>query len=419
MIKNPIDLLTHFRFDVLIKFLYAKSKLRNYKTNFFKEMYKEHLRLWNGFNEYNNPFKNSFESFDDEFNKILESIKINGFDSSISDIPAVDGKYIVNGAHRLASCLALNKELQIRPANMPEDGQMDCSWYNLFRNLNLPEKYSNVASIEYVKLKQNTYVVTLFPSANGDYKSAIDIINKYGNLIYYRKLDIKKNGPLNLIRELYYGEEWAGNHTNNYKGFREKEKLCFTTKNPTWVFLAEFDNIETSKMVKKEIRDIHKVGNHSVHINDTHEQSLRLSRILFNDNSIHHLNYSKIVYYEKFNFSLLKFKKYLEENNLDLDEYVIVGSSPLSSYGLRESNDLDYIHFNKIKIQDDQDLIHSHNEYGLDLYVPNYDEIIFNPEFHFYHMGVKFASLDVIKKMKIKRNEYKDVLDIDMINNII
>jgi hypothetical protein len=34
-------------------------------------------------------------------------------------------------------------------------------------------------------------------------------------------------------------------------------------------------------------------------------------------------------------------------------------------------------------------------------------------------MGVKFATLDVIKKMKEKRNEPKDVTDIELINTIL
>ena len=70
-------------------------------------------------------------------------------------------------------------------------------------------------------------------------------------------------------------------------------------------------------------------------------------------------------------------------------------------------------------IQDEQNLIHSHNEYGKNLYVPSYDEIILNPKFHFYSMGVKFISLPVIRNMKSKRNEPKDVIDIQLIDSVL
>ena len=226
-------------------------------------------------------------------------------------------------------------------------------------------------------------------------------------------------GPLNLMRELYTGEAWAGGPHDNYHGFRMKEGLCYTTDSPTYVFLAEFPNFEITKSVKNDIRNRHGVGNHSVHVNDTHEQTLRLARILFNDNSIHHLNKTKPVHFSKFEKCISRFKKFLEDNNLDIDDYCIAGSSPLSIYGLREGEDLDYIHINPTVVQDELDLIHSHNEYGKELYQPNYDEIILNPDFHFYSMGVKFASLDIIKRMKMKRNEPKDITDIQLIDTVI
>jgi len=418
-IKKPIDLVTPFRFDLVLKYLYAKSIVKGYKTDFFKEMYKEHLRLWNGFREYDNPNKCTFEAFDDEFKSIIKSIQEGGFNPEISKIPMLEDKYLVNGAHRVAAALACDKEVETREANMPHDGQKNCSWNDHFEVIGLPQRYANEVAIEYAKLKKDTYVVTLFPSAKGDFKSTIDVINKYGKLIYYRKVELNKNGPLNLMREFYIGEGWAGGPHDNYHGFRMKEGLCYTTDAPTYVFLAEFTDFEVTKSVKNDIRNKHGVGNHSVHVNDTHEQTLRLARILFNDNSIYHLNNTPTIHYSKFENCINRFKTFIENNNLDIDDYCIAGSSPLSSYGLREGDDLDYIHLNPITIQDEQDLIHSHNEYGKDLYEPSYDEIILNPDNHFYSRGVKFASLDVIKKMKQKRNEPKDINDIELINSVL
>ena len=122
--------------------------------------------------------------------------------------------------------------------------------------------------------------------------------------------------------------------------------------------------------------------------------------------------------YLKFENTISSFKNLIEKNNLDIDDYCLVGSSPLSVYGLREGEDLDYLHINPFNIKDDKDLIHSHNEYGKNLYDLNYDEIILNPDNHFYSRGVKFASLNVIKNMKQKRNEMKDVIDVNLINSI-
>ena len=111
-LKKAIDLVTPFRFDLVLKYLYAKSIINNYKTDFYKEMYKEHLRLWNGFREYDNPNKCTFEAFDEEFKKIIESIKEGGFNSEISKVPLLEDQYLVNGAHRVARSEEHTSELQ-------------------------------------------------------------------------------------------------------------------------------------------------------------------------------------------------------------------------------------------------------------------------------------------------------------------
>mgnify|MGYP003313128174 CR=1 FL=1 len=62
---NPNDLLTHKRFDVVVKYMYAS----NLASEFYKNAYKEHLRIWNGFYE-GSPRKRGFEDFDNAFKSI-------------------------------------------------------------------------------------------------------------------------------------------------------------------------------------------------------------------------------------------------------------------------------------------------------------------------------------------------------------
>jgi hypothetical protein len=109
----------------------------------------------------------------------------------------------------------------------------------------------------------------------------------------------------------------------------------------------------------------------------------------------------------------------MNENNLEVDDYAITASSVLSIYGLREGDDLDYLHHTDILIHDEENVIHSHNQYGLDLYSLGYDEIIYNPENHFYSQGLKFVSPKVIRELKVKRNETKDITDIALIDSIL
>ena len=58
-----------------------------------------------------------------------------------------------------------------------------------------------------------------------------------------------------------------------------------------------------------EIRDIFKVEKHALHINDTHEETIEIGNLVFNENSILNLNSSRIKEFKKFN---LLFKQYVE-----------------------------------------------------------------------------------------------------------
>ncbi|MDP7133477.1 MAG: glycosyltransferase, partial [Planctomycetota bacterium] len=52
IIKEPLELFQANRFDVMAKYLYASFRERRIRSTFALHLYAEHLRLWNGFQEY-------------------------------------------------------------------------------------------------------------------------------------------------------------------------------------------------------------------------------------------------------------------------------------------------------------------------------------------------------------------------------
>ena len=88
------NLISHTRFDLIIKFLFAKSVLSGHKTKFYRDMYKHHLKIWNSFKEYNNPDKNTYEKFEKAFLDLIKNIGDVGFDKDISTIPVINKKTI-------------------------------------------------------------------------------------------------------------------------------------------------------------------------------------------------------------------------------------------------------------------------------------------------------------------------------------
>jgi hypothetical protein len=414
---NALKLVTPLRFDVTIKYLYAQSIVKGYNCNFFLEAYKRHLWIWNKFKEYDNPNKKCFEDFNSTFIDIINSFKNSGFNPNISKIPTLQNKYILNGSHRLAAALACDVDVEIKNSISKADGQFDCS-YKFFQKLNLENKYFDIASLEYTKLKNNSFLIFIFPSAIGHRNELEDIILRNSNIFYKKEIQLNKNGSLNLIKCLYQGEMWGGNYSNGFVGFKEKQSFCFTNNTPLKVYLVDFESLKAAVETKEKIRSLYKIGKHSVHINDTHEQTRRLAKIVFNKNSLHHLNNQKSSNFKIFNKWINNFKTFLCDENLDIDEYCITASSTLSAYGLREAKDIDYLHHNLKTISIAQNPINTHNEYGEGRYHLSRNDIIFNPENHFYYNGLKFASLEVVKKLKEKRGESKDYKDIELINSL-
>ena len=431
MEPNPISptVFVHSsRFDILAKYIYAKFLDQNIDSNFGLDLYAAHLKVWNNYTH--GDGKDGLDEYIDTFKQILASVKENGFNRQQSLIPVQRlGFKLINGGHRVAACFLYNKEVFYRYGT-EDEGQIDVN-YEYFKNNNkfvvggLAEKWCDAIAFEYCKLKPNTYIVTIFPSAVGGVQAHINaekIIRDNSDIFYRKSLYLVNDGPFLLMRQMYLGEEWGGNSQNNFPGLRSKAKLCFQktqhslANNPVVCYVITTDK-KCTRTIKEKIREIYKIGNHSIHINDTQEETMRLARCVLNNNSIHFMNNCRSVYYKNFENYIQYFKNYIKENNLNLEDYCVTASSILSRYGVREGRDLDYLHTEEKQIIGHKE-IHSHNEYGKNRYFTTYDDIIHNPLNHFYFEDVKYTSLGVVKKLKEKRGEEKDVVDIKLIDTV-
>lgn len=117
---------------------------------------------------------------------------------------------------------------------------------------------------------------------------------------------------------------------------------------------------------------------------------------------------------------LAQFSEFLTRKDYANAEEIFVKSTQINMRSsFKNEFSVDYLHSNPKILIDTNGLIHSHNDYGIGRYHLDRDEIIHNPENNFYHRGIKFASLNVIKELKLKRNEPKDEVDIKLINSVL
>ncbi len=401
------------RFDVIIKYMYAKSCEINTESTWFKELYIEHIRVFNGFIEENNTKKLGKDDFIKAYEIILNSINDKGFDPSFGSIPLGIDNTPLNGAHRLAACLFYGKN----PLFKKEKISSPVYDYKYFKNRGIQEKYLDSVAIEYCKLNKNSFLVFIFPSINELTNEAKSIIKNAGKVFYKKDISLTKTGQIILMRQLYKNEKWLGNDKDDYAGAKRKAKWCFQGKEKLQVFVIR-SHLESLTKAKLDIRKLYGMGNHTIHTTDTHEESIRLAQQVFNLNSIHFMNNAKIKNFPKYSELLTHYKVWLKSLAINEEFLCIDGSSVIAAYGIRDSRDLDYINFGDYEIDCTNHEIDNHNS-ELHFHPTSKDEIIFNPENHFYYDGLKYASLNIIKKMKKNRNETKDRYDIQLINSLL
>jgi hypothetical protein len=102
----------------------------------------------------------------------------------------------------------------------------------------------------------------------------------------------------------------------------------------------------------------------------------------------------------------------------DNDNFCVISNSLLAIYGLKELKIIEFIGIKNSELTPNYkftsnivDLTEQMVSCAIEI-----DDIIFNPENHFYFYGLKFASLSTVKKMKLKCKDQRYRQDIRLIN---
>jgi len=409
---NPLELITYDRLDIVAKYLYVKYFDLNVDSDYAEKLYLKHIEYFNSFYESDGSNKLGKSEFLKSFNSVISSIKKNGYDKDFI-IPLSENNSIYDGSHRVAICAYYGIQLPV----ISVDGNAGSYDYKYFKNRGLCSQSLDSLALEYLKLKKNVYIITLWPSSGGGKEAELSqLFKKYGNVVYRKEVYLENDGSVQVVKNAYKDESWLGSCKDNYIGARNKASWCFSKKGAVRVILFE-SNLDMIKM-KDEIRSLFQIDKHAVHINDTKEEALVLAGLFFNENSIKWMNGSVIREFSWFERLLLHYKEWIEDNEIPRDEICIDGSSTLAVYGVREVRDLDYISFSDELDGTGFKEISSHNN-ELQYHPVGKDEIIFNPKYHFIVDGYKYVSLDIVKVMKKARGEKKDLDDLVMIDKVI
>ena len=315
----------------------------------------------------------------------------------------------------------------------------------------------------YCQQNKNLFFIIVWP-VNYNFDQIIkDCYSKYGNIIFKKEIKLNENGIDNMLKlisdkanhpkgkELWFAEPHRNINPLTIYLF-ETRKLDIK-ENDMFDYLvrifnnnkAHISNIQKSEglnnlycttKAKRECRDLLKKNNcvapisfapdknYSHHVNDHHWETIELSRVFFNSNSIYASN-NCVSNYKCISFSN-KYKKYYEfiNNNKwgDINDFCLNNSSILSQYGIRQSRDIDYLHnvnFN-INKQIPEEEISSHNYVVKSECNININDLIYNPKNHFWYKNIKFSTLNkLLEFKKEQRNNAKAKNDILLIEKYI
>ena len=410
------ELILSDRIDLIAKMQYLDSLEKHMDTKFFVNQYKSTIEAFTdgSYTEQGAPEKNNFEKYRKAFHNIYNSTKKEGFKQGVSVIPTTTQNVILDGAHRTAAAAYLNKKVAIS-----EITGASCSYnYKFFRKKALDERYLDNMVFEYAKMKDNIYVICLWPTCSQQQQKEIsEYISNQFKVVYEKDVDFSYNGLKNFMSQIYYEQDWIGTLENGYKGAAKKVDLCYKSGRPTHILVVEEKDVNKIVQEKANIRKKIGIGNHSIHSTDDHIETMKMLTLVLNDNSIFFLNNASPYKYKEHTAKLRKMRKELTGKNIPLESIIVDSGTVLALFGLRNSDDLDILVDERYSNQVDG-IFDKHND-AVALYETTLDDIIYNPDNYFYYENIKIISPTRLLVMKKNRAEKKDYDDLKILSTLL
>ena len=293
----------------------------------------------------------------------------------------------------------------------------------------------------------NKGIIIIWPKYNHFKNTIISElqINNY-NIIKEHSFNVNKNYIKNLLSEIHYGKEWW---SKNLIPEVEKRLNADTIQKLDYLIVEKSDIYLIFKKFKKDLREKYKIDKSYFHLCDpdcykhlglncncaTEPDEFKKEfnkhiHMLTNKNSIHFLTNSTYNTEYKFYKFFDIYINILKNNNLDINNFCVDNGGILAAYGIRDTHDLDYLTTTNILINNQYISCENKNhkvEYEKLGY--NINDLINNDDNYFYHFGIKFMSLEILKKFKYNRTHTigtghkeirkKDICDYNLINKLL
>lgn len=428
----PEDLFTFERLDLVVKYKFAEMIHHRIHDPFIERLYAKHIfeRVGNKIAAGQLPDgKKNIEEYVRKFKDLYLSIRVNGYyPYSFIEISESNGSfYPTGGAHRTSICRLLDLKIPTKLTN-----KRHLYWgIDSFKEPLISDKEVNFILYNYFLLKDTARIFVVFPPAVGHADQIKKKINSQYNIKHELNLRLDKDWQLkNLLREIY-----SNNQINVYKKHECPilKKYNILKKGESYDFLILFTEENPTKQdqdIKKEIREdlsefINVQDFVTIHASDSIEEKKSLLNVFLNQNTLLHV---KTTNKENQLVDSLLEDYLLTLNKHNIKDSIIVGSTPLDLFGLRNTTDIDFciseqerkekgFDENPKRLGTSTDIVSQRPNY-LRGEISDYS-LITNPNYHFVYRGLKFATLEIMKKVKSIINREKDKKDCLLIENFI
>ena len=420
----PNNLITADNLDLSVRYLLCKDILNEIEDKDHLNLYMRYQMIISNLNEEglgDYRKKRGADEFLKKFKELISLMRRDGFYET-NPILVDEQNKIINGRHRCASAIALEKEIWASRIDGVYAGLRDYHWFydNGFSLRDMQEILNG-----FTDMYRNCNVVLLFGSIKDQWNLVQKQFEHNLKIVGYIDLDFTNDylGFENLIHDIYEDVNWD----DPWKD-RKIKLLRFAPLYIRVIVVSDegkenIDVYQVTNDVKKSLRELfaldmgNRKDNISMHAADSYEEYKRLKEIFLSGNN---LKYNSIRVMRSFRRDFInklsELKSFLDNYEISYDRVCIVGSGGLEIYGLREAGDIDLIVHPDIagrmkKLKENLPIgveVIGQDSFLLDTGVVKDRQIIESEKLHYIFYGLKFINLDILMKRyayKAKHNQ--------------
>lgn len=301
--------------------------------------------------------------------------------------------------------------------------------------------------LEYIKCRPLAHIITIWDKVVDAH--LLEYLSKNGNIYYVKYIELTFKAACSLVYQIFADTPLHKDMESIQDLLRNVYKF---DENGGYITVILFDNVkkEHHELIKLSINQIIE-KKHAFNMTNKFYKAIEQAQIYFCQNSLDFLEEQILerhidVKMRKSRVLLATFKRWMCQN-VDLINrrgFLLFSSSILYTYGIRNMNDLDlYVDGNCYTKKVERYLLNERTKFCfIDVTMPNtsawklywnnwgnkwaqlmgadsFNDVIYNPKYHFYYMGMKFMILNGDIERRLIRQRPRSLVDLIKINQLL